>query len=240
MNAAKKTGTLYLIPAPLGNTEIGEIIPAKVLEIIHELNEFIAEDARTARRYLKSAGYTKPFDDIVFHLLNKHTRNEEIPDFLDSLLQGNDVGLLSEAGIPCIADPGAAVVKLAHQFTIRVVPLTGPSSIFLALAASGMNGQHFVFHGYLPIDKNERRKKIKEIENISYTKDQTQIFIETPYRNKQMFEEIMHTCKPQTMLCIARDITLSDEFIKTMTVGEWKNETPDINKRNAVFLIYKG
>lgn len=240
MENIKTTGTLYLIPAPLGNSEITDIIPSHVNEIICELTEFIAEDARTARRYLKTAGYTKPFDDIVFHLLNKHTRHEEIPDFLNSLLKGNNVGLLSEAGIPCIADPGAAVVKLAHQFTIRVVPLTGPSSIFLALSASGMNGQNFTFHGYLPIDKNERKRKIKEIESTSYAKDQTQIFIETPYRNKQMFDEIVRTCKPQTMLCIARDITLNDEFIKTMTVGEWRNESPDINKRNTVFLIYKG
>jgi 16S rRNA (cytidine1402-2'-O)-methyltransferase len=240
LNSSKTTGTLYLIPAPLGISEIKDIIPTHVNEITCELTEFIAEDARTARRYLKTAGYTKPFDDIVFHILNKYTRDEEIPDFLNSLLKGNNVGLLSEAGIPCIADPGAAVVKMAHQFTIKVVPLTGPSSIFLALSASGMNGQNFVFHGYLPIDKNERKKKIKEIENTSYIKDQTQIFIETPYRNKQMFDEIVNSCKPQTMLCIARDITLSDEFIKTMTVGEWRSEPPELNKKNTVFLIYKG
>lgn len=239
MTQHKKTGTLFLIPNTLGPGDFNASIPSSVQKVISELTEFIVEDIRSARRYLKTTGYSHSFDDVIFHELNKHTRQEEIPDYLNSLLQGKNVGLISEAGVPCVADPGAQVVNIAHQFTIKVVPLVGPSSILLALMASGMNGQNFAFNGYLPIEKNDRRKKIKELEILSANKNQTQIFIETPYRNKQLFDDILRVCNPNTSLCVATDITLESETIRTLKIAEWQGITPDIQKKNTVFLILK-
>ncbi len=223
----------------LGLGDINTSIPLTVQKTISELTEFIVEDIRSARRYLKFSGYSHSFDDVIFHELNQHTKQHEIPDYLNALLQGKNIGLISEAGVPCVADPGAVVVNMAHQFGIKVIPLVGPSSILLSLMASGLNGQNFAFIGYLPIEKSERRKKLKEIEILSNNKKQTQIFIETPYRNKQVFEDMLQVCNPNTLLCVATDITLESEMIRTMKIAEWKNITPDIHKKNTVFLILK-
>ncbi len=188
---------------------------------------------------LGEGDFTKAFDEVSFHLLNKHTNEGEIGNYLNSNLKGEDTGLLSEAGLPCVADPGASIVRLAHKKNIRVIPLIGPSSIFLALMASGFNGQHFAFKGYLPIDKNARERKIKELESDVYKKDQTQIFIETPYRNMRVFDALLKICSDESMLCIACDVSLETEFIKTLRVKDWRKQIPELHKRPAVFLLYK-
>lgn len=231
-------GILYLIPTSLGSTGVVDLIPPYVKIVLQDMEEFIVEDEKTARRYLIKAGVSKPIEEIVFHLLNEHTKAEEISSYLDSIERGKNIGVLSDAGVPCVADPGAAIVKLAHQKNIKVVPLVGPSSIILALMASGFNGQNFTFLGYLPKDRTERIRKLKELEKISLQKNQTQIFIETPYRNQHLFEDILNACDLQTQLCIACDITLPTEFIQSKSIREWKKNIPEINKRPAVFLIY--
>lgn len=230
---------LYLIPVTLGNQEPTLVLPAKVFEVIGELEEFIVENVRSARRFLRKSGYTHNFDTVKFHLLNKHTLPEEISLFLDSIKNGKAVGLLSEAGVPCIADPGAVVVQLCHQNSLRVIPLTGPSSLLLALMASGFNGQNFAFHGYLPIQKPELRQKLHALEAGIYQNDQTQIFIETPYRNDKLIESILSHCQPQTRLCIATDISLDTERITTRHIAWWRKHKPTLHKRPAVFLLYK-
>ena len=232
-------GTLYLLPTTIGETAINKVIPTYVTETINSLNEFIVEDVRTARRYLIKNGYSKPIDDITFHLLHKHTPQEEIPSFLNNISKGVSIGILSESGTPCIADPGAAIVKIAHENGIRVIPLVGPSSILLSLMASGFNGQNFSFVGYLPIDKSDRNRKIKELEQKVYKQNQTQIFIEAPYRNAKLFDALLSICSNETLLCIACNISQSDEFIKTKSIKDWKKKSPDINKKNTIFLIYK-
>ncbi|HZK09044.1 MAG TPA: SAM-dependent methyltransferase [Bacteroidales bacterium] len=230
---------LYLIPVTLGDQEPALVLPVKVFDVIGELEEFIVENERTARRFLRKSGYTRNFDTVKFHLLNKHTLPEELAPFLDSVKNGKAVGLLSEAGVPCIADPGAVVVQLCHQHSLRVIPLTGPSSLLLALMASGFNGQNFAFHGYLPIQKPELRQKLRELEASIYQRDQTQIFIETPYRNDKLIENILSHCQPQTRLCIATDITLDTEWISTRPVSWWRQHKPTLHKRPSVFLLYK-
>ena len=232
------TGTLFLIPSVIAENTADSVLPSFVMNLISTLDEFIVEDERTARRFLKSIGYTKPLDSLVLHSLNKHTDNFEIQNFIKSLLLGKNVGLLSEAGCPCIADPGAVIVKLAHENNIKVKPLVGPSSILLALIASGFNGQNFSFHGYLPIEKNQRVKKIKELEFKIKQTDQTQIFIETPFRNMQLLNDIISSCNSSTLLCIAADITGVNEFIETKTIAEWKIKLPELNKKTAIFLLY--
>jgi 16S rRNA (cytidine1402-2'-O)-methyltransferase len=233
-------GALYLLPSTLGEDSPVSIIPAGNIDIIGKLNQFIVEDVRTARRFLKKISPGINIDSLTFHILDEHTRPEEIPPLLDPLLDGMDMGLLSEAGLPCVADPGALLAGLAHDNGIKVVPLSGPSSIFLALMASGFNGQNFAFTGYLPIDKKERITKIKELESLVYQNDQTQVFIETPYRNKPLMEALLETCHPQSRICIAVDLTLPGEFVLTRTVREWKRtKSPDIHKRPAVFLLYR-
>ena len=232
-------GKLYLIPSPLGESEIDSIIPSEVVKIIHSLDEFIVEDEKAARRFFKKTNYPKPLESVSFHLLNKHTSANELSNYLSSSEKGGNIGLLSDAGCPSVADPGAEIVKLAHKKNIQVIPLVGPSSILLALMASGFNGQNFSFHGYLPKERNERIKKLKEIEKISFSKNQTQIFIETPYRNNQMIEDILSSCSNETKFCIACDITLATELIKTKSISEWRKNKPDINKRPAIFLLYK-
>lgn len=229
-------GTLYLIPTTLGITEV-DLIPPYVSNILQDINEFIVEDEKSARRYLIKAGINKPIAEIVFHLLNEHTNSEGIVSYLDSIEKGKNIGVLSEAGVPCVADPGAAIVKHAHRKNIKVIPLVGPSSIILALMASGFNGQNFTFHGYLPKDRKERVRKLKELEKTALQKNQTQIFIEAPYRNQHLLEDILNTCDAQTQLCIACDITLQSEFIQSRSIWEWKKKVPEINKRPAVFLI---
>ena len=235
----QKTGNLYLLPSSLGGRDTSKILPAFNILLMNQLDEFIVENARTARRFLKSAGYTSSLDTIKFHILNKHTDISEHPSFLNSITAGKNIGLLSEAGTPCIADPGADIVKIAHQKNIKVIPLTGPSSIILALMASGFNGQNFAFHGYLPIDNHARVKKIKEIEKAVYNENQTQIFIEAPYRNMKLLNSLMGNCSDKTNLCIACDITLESELIITKSILKWQKNIPKINKRPTIFLLYK-
>ncbi|HEY9113955.1 MAG TPA: SAM-dependent methyltransferase [Bacteroidales bacterium] len=232
-------GKLYLLPTTLGDFEtIGRAIPEFNLEIIRSLDIFIVEQVRTARRFLVKCKHPIPIDQITFFELNKHTQTEQISSYLNEALQGKSIGLLSEAGTPCIADPGAVIVKMAQELGIKVVPLVGPNSIILALMASGFNGQHFVFHGYLPIDRNDLVKKIKEIETNARKLEQTQIFIETPYRNHQLFENLLKTCDTQTLLCIATDLTLETEKVKTLPINLWKKEKVDFHKKPTVFLLY--
>ncbi len=231
--------TLFLIPTSLGESQFDSILPARNTEIVTDLKYFIVEDVRTARRFLKKANQAIDIDSLTFFVLNQHTSPEEISDFLKPMVEGNDMGVLSEAGCPAIADPGADVVAIAQRNNFRVVPLVGPSSILLSLMASGFNGQSFAFVGYLPIQPDERSKALKKLESRVYSENQSQIFIETPYRNMKMLEEIIKTCQPNTRLCIAVDITLETEFIKTKTIKEWKAQLPDLNKRPCIFIIYK-
>jgi 16S rRNA (cytidine1402-2'-O)-methyltransferase len=230
-------GNLYLIPTPLGETGFDAGMPAFNLQILLGIDTFIVEELRTARRFLRKAGYTKDFEEVTFHLLNEHTPDHEASGMLECSLAGKHVGLLSEAGLPCIADPGNIVVRLAHRKGIRVIPLTGPSSIMLALMASGLNGQNFVFHGYLPVKPDERTKVLRELEHAASKGNQTQIFIETPYRNLQMLESIVKVCHPSLTLCIAADLTLETEWIRSLTLNEWKKQKPELHKRPAVFLL---
>jgi 16S rRNA (cytidine1402-2'-O)-methyltransferase len=230
-------GCLYLIPCTLGDSPIHQSIPNYNIEIINSLDEFIVEDIRTARRFLIKAGIGKPIDSLSFHLLNEHTSSTDVNELLAPLLQGKNAGLLSDAGCPGIADPGSSIVKLAHKKGIRVIPLIGPSSILLALIASGLNGQSFTFHGYLPKQANDRIKKLKQLETEALKEGITQIFIETPYRNDSIIKDIISSCKNETLLSIASDITLQSEKTKTTTIGEWKKEKTQFNDHPAVFLI---
>jgi 16S rRNA (cytidine1402-2'-O)-methyltransferase len=231
-------GTLYLIPSTLGEDSPMNVLPPVIPQVIENLKHFIVEDLKTARRFLKKINRAIVIDELTFQILNEHTPAEDIPLLLAPLTEGKDVGLLSEAGLPCVADPGSTIVGLAHENGIKVVPLTGPSSIFLALMASGFNGQNFVFHGYLPVDKRERIQKIRELETAAYQKNQTQIFIETPYRNNQMLEALVQACKPETKICIAVDLTLGSEKIILSTAKRLNLNRPEINKKPAVFLVY--
>ncbi len=233
-------GKLYLIPTTLGDSaETADVIPLKINEIINTIDEYIVENEKSARHYLKKIGIKKSLQEIILHPLNQHTEAKEISTYLNSIALGKNIGIISEAGCPGVADPGAEVVKLAHEKNITVIPLVGPSSILLALMASGFNGQNFAFNGYLPKEQGDRIKKIKELETLVYKKNQTQLFIETPYRNTHLLEDLIKNCDKQTKLCIACDITLSTEFIKTKTISNWKNNLPEINKRPTIFLIYK-
>ena len=226
-----------MIPNTLGDSQLNSVIPESVMEIIRELDHFIVENIRTARRYLIKCGYPKPIDDIHFFELNKHTPHELKSGYLSPCHKGISVGIISEAGVPGVADPGAEITALAHQQGIRVIPLTGPSSFLLALMASGLNGQQFCFHGYLPVNNPQRSKKIREIENAAVKYGPTQIFIETPYRNDRMIEELLKTCDKDSLLCIACDITLDSEDIRTMTIAGWKKERVSFHKRPCIFLL---
>lgn len=233
-------GILYLIPTTLGETDdLSKILPAGNAEIVSELKYFIVENLRTARRFLKKVNRDINIDELTFFELNKHTKPEEIAQFLQPLKAGNDVGVISEAGCPAIADPGADVVALAQKQGFRVVPLVGPSSILLSLMASGFNGQSFAFLGYLPVQQSDKVRALRKLESRIYSEDQTQIFIETPYRNMKMLDDILTVCQPDTKLCIAADITLATEFIRTKPIYAWKKEKPDLNKRPCIFLLYK-
>lgn len=230
---------LYLIPVTLGETAISQVLPAHNREIILSIRHFIVENIRTARRFLKQTEPTIDIDGLTFFVLNKHTRAEALNQFLVPITEGNPVGIISEAGCPAIADPGADVVAIAQKRKIKVIPLVGPSSILMSLMASGFNGQSFAFHGYLPIEQAERIKTLKALELRVYTENQTQLFIETPYRNDKLLEDILKTCRPDTKLCVAADITLDTELILTKTVAEWRKSKPGLNKRPAIFLLYK-
>ncbi len=230
-------GKVYLIPNTLGDTAIKDVIPPGVIEILHTLNHFIAEDIRNARRFLVKTEYPHKIDDIIFFELNKHTSVEDIPGFLAPCADGTDIGIISEAGVPAVADPGAIVVNIAHKRGIRVIPLTGPSSILLALMASGLNGQNFSFRGYLPVDKKDLSLALKEMEIRSKRENQTQIFIETPYRNSRLFEEIIKICNPATLLCIAKNITTKEESIEVKSIEKWRKTKTGLDKQPAVFLL---
>lgn len=232
-------GILFLIPNTLGENAPDEVIPQKVIETAQRLRHFIVEDVRTVRRYLRKIDRTFPIDDSQFFELNQHTDRSKIEPYLKPLLEGNDMGIISEAGCPAVADPGADIVALAHRKGIRVVPLVGPSSILLAQMASGFNGQSFAFVGYLPIEAAERQKRLRKLEHRAKEENQTQLFIETPYRNMKLFDELTATLKGDTRLCIACDITLESEYIETRTIGEWKQKKPqDLNKRPTIFGIF--
>ncbi len=222
----------------LGESPADAVFPSANREIIRKVKYFIVEEIRTARRFLKKVCPEIEIDSLTFMLYNEHNNSADASSFLDPLLKGEDAGILSEAGTPCVADPGSLMVRLAHESGIRVVPLVGPSSILLALMASGFNGQQFVFHGYLPIEKPARARRLREIEQAILKKDQTQVFIETPYRNLQLFQTIIETCQESTLLCLAISLTTSEESIITLPIKEWKKKKPDINKKPAVFLLY--
>ncbi|HZX29792.1 MAG TPA: SAM-dependent methyltransferase [Rhodocyclaceae bacterium] len=231
-------GTLFLIPVPLGPGAPDTVLPPPVLECIHPLTHFVVENAKSARAFLKAVGTALPLQDLQLQELNEHTRGEALEGLLQPLLAGTDVGLVSEAGCPAVADPGADLVALAQRKGIRVAPMVGPSSILLALMASGLNGQRFAFHGYLPAKEPERQKALRDLEADSRKHRQTQIFIETPYRNRQMLESLLKACQPSTRITVATDLTLPSETIVTRTAAQWKKETPpDIERRPTVFLL---
>jgi 16S rRNA (cytidine1402-2'-O)-methyltransferase len=229
-------GKLYLIPNLLGEGQPDEMLAPYVLKIIQGIRFFIVEEIRTTRRFLAKAGMSGSIDSLTFYVLNEHTKPQEIQSYLDPA-ENNDIGVISEAGVPGVADPGFDVVRLAYQKGIQVIPLPGPSSILMAVMASGLNGQNFAFNGYLPIKKPERIAKIKFYEKRALTENQTQVFIEAPYRNMQLLEDLLNTCLPTTMLGIAVDISVATEFIHTRTIDQWKKNVPQIHKRPAIFMI---
>lgn len=234
---AEKKGKLYLIPSPLGENDPAEVIPAPVLESLKRFRTFVVEEVRTARRYLSKAGLKGMIGELGFHELNEHTEQAVIEGYLTLFDNGNDVALISEAGLPAVADPGAQLVALAHNHGIEVIPAVGPSSLMLALMASGLNGQSFAFCGYIPAKTDERRSRLKTLEKVSGQLRQTQIMIETPYRNDSLFNDILSVCGPSTRICVAANITMPDAYIKTRKVSEWKKENLVIGKRPCVFLM---
>lgn len=240
MSEQKKIGTLYLIPVTLGETEINQVLPSYNHDIIVNVKHFIVENIRSARRFLKKVEKTIDIDELTFYELNRHTDRKFIGEYLDAMKAGNDVGIISEAGCPAIADPGADVVAIAQSRGYKVVPLVGPSSIIMSVMGSGFNGQSFAFNGYLPVEVPQRIKALKKLENKLWNEDQTQLFIETPYRNAKMFETIVNNLKPQTKLCVAAGITCPEEYIKTRTIEQWKkNPLPDMGKIPTIFLLGK-
>jgi 16S rRNA (cytidine1402-2'-O)-methyltransferase len=234
-----KFGKLFLIPTTLGQNEPLEVLPISVKKTVEDLDFFIVENEKTARRFIKKIAPRKPQPSLRLFLLDKYTSEFESKSFIDPCFQGIHVGLLSEAGVPAVADPGANIVMLAHNKNVEVVPLVGPSSIILAMMASGLNGQNFAFNGYLPIENSERKNKIKEFEKLSKQQNQTQIFIETPYRNQKLFTELRNSLTPTTYLTIAADLTLATEYVRTKTVKDWKSETLDLHKRPCIFIFHK-
>lgn len=236
---ANEKGKLYLIPTTLGDNEPLEVLPYSVRTVIEGLSHFIVENEKTARAFIKKITPKKPQPSLTIFKVDKYAQEVEVRTYLDVCEQGISIGLLSEAGVPAIADPGADIVKMAHEKGIQVVPLVGPSSIILAMMASGFNGQNFAFNGYLPIDNTERRAAIKNLERLSKDKNQSQIFIETPFRNEKMLTELKSSLTPSTKLCVACDITLQNEYIKTLTAKDWKQEKPNLHKRPTIFIIHK-
>lgn len=232
-----KVGTLWLIPTPLGDESTPWLVEHERLELIN-IKHFVVEAEKTARKHLKALGVTTPIRELSLCTLNEHSKEIELGDLITPLLEGNDVGLISEAGCPAVADPGANLVALAHKHDIPIRPLIGPSSILLGLMASGANGQRFTFNGYLPTDKQERIQKIKSLEQQSLNNDETQIFIETPYRNKQLIEDALRTLKPHTRFCIAANLTLPNQIIISKPVGQWAKEIPEIHKQPCIFILH--
>ncbi len=230
-------GTLYLIPSPLGDTAITDVIPQGTIDILCNLKHFVVEELRTARRYFSKAGLKGNIENLELYLLNEHTQDQEVESYISLLLNGESMGMVSEAGLPAVADPGAKLVALAHRNGINVVPLVGPSSLMLALMASGKNGQSFAFVGYLPIKSDERKASIRELEKTALRTGQSQIIIETPYRNDALLADFLQTCSESTLLTIAANITTEDSFIKTKSVVQWKKEKPLLNKKPCVFIL---
>lgn len=231
---------LYLIPVTLGETPVEQVLPQYNHDIIVEIKYFIVENIRSARRFLKKVDQSIDIGELTFYELNEHTDLTTIGNYLNPLLKGNAMGVISEAGCPAVADPGSAVVAMAQKKNLRVIPLSGPSSMIMAIMSSGFNGQSFAFNGYLPVKPAERASKIRQLEQRVYKENQTQLFIEAPYRNIKMFESILSACRPDTKLCVASGITCPEEFIKTKTIAEWKKAPePQINKIPAIFLLYK-
>ncbi len=232
-------GRLILFPVPIGAEDIASSLPALNMELLASCHTFIVEELRTARRFLKKVGYPYAIDDTVFFELNEHTSPEDIGNYLDAIERGENIGLLSEAGLPCVADPGAMITRVAQRRGIEVVPLVGPSSLMLALMASGFNGQSFAFNGYLPVDKSKRAATIRHLEERLHREHQTQIFIEAPYRNNQMLEALSTVLQPNTMICVACDLTLPTQYIRSLSAAKWQKEREKVNlhKRNTVFLI---
>lgn len=239
MNQNPSLGKLYLIPTTMGECDPMDVLPQTVKRAIELIDYYIVENEKTARKSIKAVLPEKKQSELVLFALNKHTDSREHLSFIQPLLEGKNVGLMSEAGCPGVADPGAVIVKLAHEKGIQVIPLVGPSSILLAMMASGMNGQSFTFNGYLPIDKGEKKSALKNLEKLSFDKNQSQIFIETPYRNNKLLEDILQTLQPNTHLCIAADITLPTEYIKTLRVFDWKKTKIDLHNRPTIFIIHK-
>ena len=232
-----RAGTLFLIPTTLGDGALAPVIPQDVQQRVRMLEYFVAENPKTARAYLKQTGTTKPLQELQIGTLNQHTTDAAIAGLAAPLRSGNDLGMMSEAGCPGIADPGAKLVLYAHRHAHRVVPLVGPSSILLALMASGLNGQNFAFHGYMPVADGEREKTLRELEKQSRRLKQTQIFIETPYRNQKLLQSILHCCAADTLLCVASEITLAGEDIRTMRIADWKKDPPLLDRRPSLFLL---
>jgi len=233
-----KKGIIYLIPSVIAEDNIEDQIPLGQLNYINQVDEFAVENLRTARRYLRSIEFKKNFDEITFHVVDKRTDDTTIDKIITSLIQGKNIGLLSEAGLPCVADPGSKLVFKAHEKNISIFPLSGPSSIFLALMSSGFNGQNFSFHGYLPIDKKQLMQKIKNIEDDAYRNGYSQIFMETPYRNMQLLDFLIKNCKTSTYLSIATNILGTNQYIKTKNIAEWEKSTlPELHKKPSVFIL---
>ena len=232
-------GNIYLIPNTLGGESVNDILPADVQKIATGLRYFAVEEIKSARRLLRKMDRSFPIDDSQFFIINKHTKESELMKILMILIKGENIGIISEAGCPGVADPGAELVALAHTQNIKIVPLVGPSSILLAMMGSGMNGQSFAFNGYLPIDKGDKKSALKNFENLSSSKNQSQIFIETPYRNNKLLEDLLQILQANTHLCIATDITLPTEFIKTFRVADWKKIKVDLHNRPTIFIIHK-
>jgi 16S rRNA (cytidine1402-2'-O)-methyltransferase len=239
MKTDNPKGKLYLIPTTLGESDPMDVLPQTVKRAIDFIDHYIVENEKTARRFIKAVNAQKVQAELKISLLNKHTEVSEHNAMIKPCLEGINVGLMSEAGCPGVADPGAVIVKIAHEKGIQVVPLVGPSSILLAMMASGMNGQSFAFNGYLPIDKNEKKSALKNFEKMSSDKNQSQIFIETPYRNNKLLEDILSALQPNTHLCIAADITLPTEYIKTLRVTDWKKTKVYLHNRPTIFIIHK-
>ena len=238
MNDKKtNTGQLFLIPSTIAPGTSTQVLPPQVLAALSRLDYFLAENLRTARRFISALKLGRPIDQLHFQVLDKRTSARDLPDLLAPLHRGHDLGVLSEAGCPSVADPGALAVAYAHQHCITVAPLVGPSSFLLALMASGFSGQSFVFHGYLPIDKEARRKAIRQMEKAAQQYQQTQLFMETPYRNNHLLGDLLDQCQPNTRLCVAKNLTGADELIKTQTVRQWKQQLPDLHKVPTVFLL---
>jgi 16S rRNA (cytidine1402-2'-O)-methyltransferase len=233
----KPPGTLYLVPTTLGG-DAAAALPERTLSRLYALHVFIVEDAKSARQFLKTVRYPHPLQQVRMLTLNEHTPEAVLPELLTPLLEGEDCGLLAEAGCPAVADPGALLVRLTHQRGIRVVPLVGPSALLLALMASGLNGQRFTFHGYLPVRANARRRKLQELENDSVRNDCTQMFIEAPYRNDATFRAVLEACRDDTLVCIAADLSMATESIGTRAVKAWRSDQPMLDRRPTVFLLY--